>query len=270
MKKNIGIEELKKIQLDILCHVDVFCKENNIQYFACGGTLIGTVRHHGYIPWDDDIDIMMLRSEYERFMSEYFSKDNSEYKLYNHKILKDYILPFAKIANSKTVIKEPTEYSLDYGINIDIFPIDKLPDDRNEQVQHYAKLKRLIDIHGLKLMSVSKERSLFKNIILSASHIVLSPISIEYLNKRIEKLARKYETLADNKYCGISVWGYGTREINLSSNYKSSQIAPFEDTMVPIPVGYDNYLSCVYGDYMKLPPLEKQCSHHIFEAWWKL
>lgn len=269
MNKNIGVEELKAIQLDILRHVDSFCKGNGIQYFACGGTLIGTVRHHGYIPWDDDIDIMMLRSEYEKFMAEYQLKDSSEYKLYNHKISKGYILPFAKIANTKTVIKEPTEYSLDYGINIDIFPIDKLPDNKEEQSQHYARLKRLIDIHGLKLMSISKERSLLKNIILSVSHIVLSPISIGYLNKRIEKLARKYETLADNKYCGISVWGYGTREINLSSNFNSSQNAPFEDTMVPIPVGYDNYLSCVYGDYMKLPPVEKQCSHHVFEAWWK-
>ena len=267
-KKTINVEELKKIQLNILKHVDKFCQEHHIKYFMCGGSLIGTIRHKGFIPWDDDIDIMMLRDDYERFVSEYSANTESTYLIHSSSNDDGWFLPFAKIEDTNTILKEHIEKKNIIGINIDVFPIDNVPDNQNLQSAMYKTWRKWFNIHGLKLMSTVKERTFIKNAILVFFHLVLSLVPYKYLVKKIETNAMQYSN-QKTKYCGIAVWGYGKKEINLKSNFEDVIMMPFEDITVPVPVGYDNYLTSVYGDYMMLPPAEKRTSHHDFEAWWK-
>lgn len=269
MKKYINTEELRNVQLDILKHVDNFCKENDIKYFLCGGSMIGAVRHHGFIPWDDDIDIMLLREDYEKFISIYSEKDKSEYKLHSLLTDKKYSSTYVKIDNSRTVLKEYVEEpTAEIGINIDVFPVDDLPNNKEAQKKIYKRYGYYRALIDLKNVRFSKERVWYKNLVLLISHLLLKPVSMRKLADLIENNAVKYKGKTSD-YCGIVVWGYGLREINYRKNWDDCILVDFEDMKAPIPVGYDNYLTCVYGDYMKLPPEEKRISHHAFEAYWK-
>lgn len=268
MKEIVG-DELKHVQLDILKHVDGFCRKHSIRYFMSGGSLIGAIRHKGFIPWDDDIDIMMLRPDYEKFIAEYSEKDSSYYRVHSSRLDKHFTLPYAKVDNSKTVLIEHIEHPLSIGVNIDVFPIDIIPQDKEEQKRIFNNFMKQMMLFSLKQVSLNKDRTFFKNVFLFFSHIFLKPLSLSTIVSRIEKNAMRYINEESPKYCGVAVWGYGIREVNLLSNYSTALEAPFEDMVVTIPVGYDNYLRGVYGDYMQLPPEEKRVTHHDFEAYWK-
>lgn len=265
--KTIQTKELKSIQLDILKHIDKFCKDNDIKYFLSGGTMLGAVRHKGFIPWDDDIDIMMFRKDYERFIKIYSEKDKSEYHVYSSRLDKSYPYPYAKIDNSKTVFEEEILGAIKMGVNIDLFPIDTISNNPLLQEKQYKRLDFLTKIITVKRLPLVKKRGFIKNFILLLSHIIFLFESFPCLVKKIEKNALLYNNQYSD-FCGVAVWGYGKREINLKSNWDEIIYVPFEDIIAPIPKGYDNYLTNVYGDYMQLPPIEKRISHHNFIAYW--
>jgi len=265
--REINTEELKSIQLDILRFVDKFCKEKGIKYFLCGGTLIGAVRHHGYIPWDDDIDIMMLRPDYERFVKEFSESNTSYYKIFSHVIDKDVLFPFSKVGDTRTKLIENIRAIKDNSVNIDVFPIDYLPDDKMARERLVRKnYRRFITLRRM-LTKCTSDRTMIQNLLLVPFHIfryVYKPSKLISIITRDAISARP----SDTRYCGIIVWGYGLREINNVSNFKSTSKAEFEGEYFDIPVGYDLYLKTVYGDYMKLPPEEKRVTHHHFKAYW--
>ena len=122
MKPIADVNEMRKIQMDILLFIHQFCIDNGIQYSLAWGTMLGAIRHKGYIPWDDDIDIMMTRPEYDRFCK-LFHDERSIYKLYDVHTDKKWIYPFAKISDERTIRVEKNALD-EIGINIDVFPID--------------------------------------------------------------------------------------------------------------------------------------------------
>ncbi len=269
MCKQIDIKELRSIQLNILDHVDTFCKEHNIRYFLCGGTMLGAVRHKGYIPWDDDIDIMMLRDEYDKFIQLYYEIDKSEFHIHHYTFERYFPYSFAKIDNSNTTfIENMAGKTTPIGVNIDIFPIDVVPEDISKQKWMFRRFEFLQTIMELKQVQPIKGRVWYKNLILHISHILLRPVPIHFIVKLLNKNATRYNNQS-SKYCAIAVWGYGRREMNLRSNWDDFILMPFEKQAFPVPIGYDKYLSCVYGDYMKLPSEEKRVSTHDFTAYWK-
>ena len=268
MKRIEEISEIKRIQLDILSHVDCFCREYGIKYFLSGGTAIGAVRHKGYIPWDDDIDIMMLRADYDRFIYSYIENDKSVFKLHAPEFDRNYFVPFVKIDNSLTIIEENVNTRSSMGINIDVFPIDELPEDPDYQTRIYRRVGYLMKIYYLKQIEFNRKRSFVKNVILGIGRLLLVPIPLKKITRMISDYPKGF-SFPDSKYCGAVVWGYGKREINLRSNFDDVLYCDFEQFKFPLPIGYDNYLRSVYGDYMKLPPEEKRVSHHSFQAFWK-
>lgn len=262
MRKSITIKELKEIQLNILENVDKYCEVNGLQYFLAYGTLIGAIRHKGYIPWDDDIDIYMPRPDYDIFITEY-NKTNSLYKVIDKSIDANYTIAFAKVHDTRTQINETMYQKEDFGVYIDIFPLDGI--ENNEKAikitrfRHYLNTKRAI---------LGRTRTFSKNIFLAIGKICLLPFSTKYILNKMERIAREinYEKA---KYVNSFFSSTAYKEIVNKNIFEDYELVKFEHLTCRIPKGYDELLKKNYGNYMELPPIEKQVSHHVFEAWWK-
>ncbi len=268
--ERITPEEQKKIQLKILKYTADICKENNIKYFLGGGTLLGAIRHKGYIPWDDDIDIMIPREDYEKLIELFSVNENSDYKLLCYKNCDDYYYPFAKIVNKRTKMEELKFNDIkEMGIYIDVFPIDFLPNNEKKIKQifkKYDKIYKLVAIQNarcLNKVTESKIKLFLKKLLLP---IVRKPKVRKMLLKKIDKLAYNYKDT--DKVACIS-GRYLEVEIMPKEYISDSILVDFEDMKFTIPVGYDEYLRKHYGDYMKLPPKEKQVAEHETVAYWR-
>ena len=130
MEENLKLEEMKKVEIEILKKIDEVCSENNIVYSLAGGSAIGAVRHKGFIPWDDDIDIMMLREDYDKLQNVMNDKDYKGIKLLSINNDENFPYPYMKAVSLNTTGKEiGIDKIKDYGVFIDIFPVDKVPTD---------------------------------------------------------------------------------------------------------------------------------------------
>lgn len=270
MRKIEKLEELKKIQLDILMSLHGFCMSHNIQYSLAAGTLIGAVRHKGFIPWDDDIDVYMLREEYNKLITLFPKEYEGKYSLLCLETDNNWYRSFGKLVDVRTVEIEKTRNKYKgMGIGIDIFPIDDVPDD-DEQWKKYDKKRRFIrDMFTIKTLCYSNKRGLVKNMVIFMGRILLMPFPFSYLSKLMDRYSKKnngqgYAHVYENS------WGvYNSKRPWLKKDLKEVIDAEFEGKIVKIMKGYDDYLTTVYGDYMQLPPEEKRVSHHAFTAYWK-
>lgn len=261
MKKLIGLDELKRIQLDMLVDVDRFCRANNIRYSLAYGTLLGAIRHGGYIPWDDDIDICMPRPDYERFISTY-SGCQGCYKCYSTKLFPDYMLSFAKVSDERTVLCETLYEKDEFGIYIDVFPVDAMGEKK--QIIKSIWLNRFLNTKK----AVLGHRSLKKDIILALGKVVLYPVSTSKVLSVMETVASKYR-FGDTPTCEIFCSSTVERENVPTSYFFDYDSAIFEGFSFCVVRNFDDYLTALYGNWRELPPVEKRVSTHVFEAWWK-
>lgn len=267
MRQIKEINELREIQMNILSYVDKICREHDIHYSISGGTLLGAVRHKGYIPWDDDIDIMMTRENYIKFETIFPKCANKQYCLFSNSKDKDFCQPYLNVADVRTYYDMPG-YPKNMGVNIDIFPVDHISEDENVRKSLFFKvrcLRYLFDIKGLRWR---KERSLLKNLLMVLFKSMLFFISRKTLSKRIENIALNAGNINSNLRACI-VWGYGTKEVLLASLFDDYIDIMFEDRTYMAIKNYEAYLHNLFGDYMQLPPVEKRISHHEFTAYWK-
>lgn len=261
--KYIHQEELKKIQLNILDVVSAFCEDQGLSYFLGYGTLIGAIRHHGYIPWDDDIDIVMPRQDYDKFVQS-FNDKNQIVCVVEHSLNRKYEIPFAKAYDSRTMMRETMYKETNtFGVYIDIFPLDGW--GGREQL---SKIKRLYQFLNAKKAVIDSQRSFKKNCIIALGKIALTAVSTSLILDKMDKTARScnYET-ADKVKSFFSV--YGEKEVCDKNLLKETILVDFEGKKYRVPANYDIYLRGIYGDYMKLPPEDKRQSTHVFQAWWK-
>lgn len=267
--RKINFDELKELQLSILDEVAEFCDKENINYFLTAGTLIGAIRHKGYIPWDDDIDICMLREDYEKFIR-IFPRNHDNLYIYKHDEKEHPECPFffTKVCKRGTVINE---FFLDNdkikgcGVNIDIFPIDRSPsyEKAKRAINKIMMIKRLV---GIK--SSQKDFSSLKGIGKYLISLLLMPISVNFFNRMLNNVLAK-ECSKDGQFAACMVWGYGEREIISSDTFNSSIDVDFEGRKFKAMKKYEVYLTAVYGDYMKLPPEEQRVTHHSFEGYYE-
>ena len=200
MKKIDNVDEIKKIELDILLHIHDFCKKNGLLYFLAYGTLIGAIRHKGFIPWDDDIDIQMTRADYNWMIENYNKMNpNSRYKLISPDMCESRH-PFVKFVDTHTV---KIEKGLDYGdftvgIDVDIFPLDGEPDEEYEYEKWYEKLKRIYTLHMY--CSKDSKTNIKRRIIVPLIRFFTG--GRERLMKTATKLHTKYP-YAESKYVGV-------------------------------------------------------------------
>ena len=261
--RTITAEELRKIMLDILKDVASFCDANGITYFLSCGTLIGAVRHHGFIPWDDDIDIDMPRPDYERFIKLYSEK--GRYALCSP-YDKDSMFFYAKVYDDRTIKKEEIICHGDYkpiGVDIDIFPIDGQPDDFEKFKRDTNFRLRIIAMFLLSVKPISI-RDIKNGVLSIISHL----IGWRRLLNRYIISAKRYDYETSSKVGLISPHSRYNNRLDKSIFEKKTKVQ-FEDGNFWAPSDYNTFLTNIYGDYMTPPPVEKRNSTHIASYFWK-
>ena len=265
--KELSLEELKVIELDILKMFHTFCIEHNIRYFLAYGTLLGAIRYKGFIPWDDDVDVLVPREDYDRLLKIF--KDSNQYHLYAFERNEKYCYPFAKLCDTRTRLVE-TFYpnnGVNLGVNIDIFPLDNWDNDLQKAQKEVHRIRKLNAC--LSYMKVEKPQT--NNPIRYAAWSVVIAFckmrgSAHYIKKVIQECVKAKQT--GSRYVGAKAWPiWGERGIIPAEAFSDSIDIEFEGEMFPAPVGYDTYLRCLYGDYLPEPPVEKRKTHHNFKAY---
>ena len=257
------LRSVQLTQLEILKEVDRICKENNIIYWLDSGTLLGAVRHKGFIPWDDDLDIGMPRNDYNRFLQLAKVKLDKNYFIQNWYVDENYQLPFSKIRKKGTVYTEFQfrNSSSWNGIYIDIFPYDLYANDKVQGIK--LKLIKLMILAKCGITSWREENGInWKKFITHIPTRLLSHFfSKEELINKYEKIAIKHNNEKCEYYFPQGISNYGKWIIPVSAMEEMIEM-PFEDTFFKVPKGYDEYLTHAYGDYMKLPPEDQRENRH--------
>lgn len=261
-EQKIQIEDLKKIQIEILNVFTDFCEKNNINYWLSFGTLIGAIRHKGYIPWDDDIDIAMLREDYDKLINA-FNLENSRYKFYCYENNKDFLYPYGKVLDTNTILYEPDKKGNKIAVNIDVFPFDKAPEDEKRKKRMFRKNILLRKLDTIRITH-NPRGNVFRKMLVHAIRLVLKIFPKDFFVKKMINNSKKYLNLKTNKIGVFDGYSVVTIEKDLVSNCIEGE---FEGKKYKIPSGYDKFLKCYYGDYMKLPPKEERVPHHKFEAY---
>lgn len=257
--KPIDLKEQKQILLNILVKIDKFCEENNLRYSLGGGTLLGAVRHKGFIPWDDDVDIMMPRPDYDKFVHNFNGYDK-DLTCIAYEIDRQYLYPFGKVYQNKTILEEPLT-SNKHGIFIDIFPLDGFPSNIPERKRY---LKSLYFWRMLLYIKTLKYNGTFERFI---KKTIASFIPAPFLQKIIQKKMTKYP-FSTSQYRGAVSGIYAEKECYEHSVFEEYTEIQFEGYHFKAIKNYDSYLRQHYGDYMQLPPAEQQISQHTNAAYW--
>ena len=260
------IKQIQDTIFPIICEIDEFCRERGIQYYLCAGSCLGAVRHHGFIPWDYDADIMFPRPDYERFIREYKEKPNDKYEIGALEIDPNWNLQYGRIWDKRTIFKKKNLNDMDIGAFVDIYPIDGFPENQI-LVRSYLFRMRLYQFLGYasnKTAYLPTEKYVpLKKVI----HLLVKPFGWRHFSKKMDRLALKYP-YEKSEHVGVGVApDYGKREIMEKAFYNGEARCKFNDRELAIPKEYDKYLSTLYGDYMKVPEGAKESSYAMVSRW---
>lgn len=261
MAEELKCKEIQEYGAKIISNIDEYCRKNELSYFMAGGTVLGAVRHKGFIPWDDDVDLMMPRPDYEKFIRDF--KDD-RYIVSSCEYDSDYNTPFARVWDSKTELRFLTSEDKTIGVFVDIFPIDGYPDNSYIAKLHMYRLKYRrfkINAANRKAFLPGEKYTFLKKLVKC-----LWRKSGNYYSRQLNLLAKKY-SYDDCRYVGVTTTTVHIfKERNPKKLYEKTVYLDFEGMKLPAPIGYKRYLQKLYGDYMKLPPEDKRISEHSFTA----
>lgn len=263
MRQITDIKELRSLQMDLLNEVHTFCQKNNITYFLSSGTLIGAVRHKGYIPWDDDIDLYMPRRSYEQFVRQY-KASSPRFQLLEPRLTKHYFYTFAKLADTRTHMVETWYQNFPIGVNIDIFPLDYVTDNSTLRCFQFKLKKNLFRIYIDKQVPLLRDRhpfGIFKRFVCK-----LLPLPVPLLNLWMRNIAYRHKPSAT--VCNMTEMGPSIKGCFSAEAVQGTVDIEFEGPLYKTMSGYAEYLTHTYGDYMTLPPVSQRQTHQ-FEAYYK-
>lgn len=252
-KRELTTEEIRAKQLELVAYIVDVCEKNELNYYMTGGTLLGAVRHKGYIPWDDDIDLTIPMPDYRKMIDIMIAEDKYEvYTMYNNPESCNAF--YMRLIDRDTIRKSwGFPYLTTSGVDIDIFPLIGMPDNANERQAFFDRLRRLVSRYYL--ISVETEK-----------------ITDEILDKKkrirdeVLEMIEKYN-FYESEYGGYILSKYWERDIMPTSVYDGKIEMPFEDTTLIAPTGYKEYLERIFGDFMKLPPEKEQYVTHNYKIY---
>lgn len=268
----LTLDEIKACELNILREFHAFCEKNGLTYFLAGGTLLGAIRHKGFIPWDDDIDVMMPRPDAMRLLERAKDGLNDDLQLDTWYLNEKSTSTMIKIVDRRTTaVFEDTVVQPGYGVWIDVFVADGVPDDRAQNEKDFKKTRLLMDLLTASLTKIGVER---RTPLLTKLQYLLVPVILPirgvgygtYIRK-IFQISMRYDY---NAYDRIAVYEGrgGIREIMEKKRLFPRILVEFEGESFYTMHNYDEYLHNMYGDYMTPPPPEKQVSRHLMRVKW--
>lgn len=255
---NDQLAALKQIELQSFKAFLQVCEKLNLRYYLLGGTLLGAVRHQGFIPWDDDIDIGMPRADYEIFLKKGQALLPEHLFLQHADTDPEYLMCYCKLRNNNTTFLETTARNLriNHGVFIDIFPLDFCPDGEKQRNRIYQKMafyNRRISLEFYYPQKQTLKRRLYSTVLRC-----LLPSAKNAVQKRNALLRNVKSSSFWANYGGA----WGKKEIMPACWYGPGVTLTFEGLQVTAPLHYEKWLTQVYGDYMQLPPVEKRVTHH--------
>ena len=272
----ISLDEYKKIILIGLIFISDICDKNNLNYFLYAGTLLGAVKYKGFIPWDDDIDIVLLRDDYEKLLKLLEENENEDYKVLHVGNTKDYYYPYAKLVHKKTKVIENAKEIDELGAYVDIFPLDGIADGYEKEINkmrfiwNLAARRMRIKNSEYKSSTVrfDKDNVRFrkmKDFIYIFTDYITLPLGNKFWASVLDKKLKKHN-IADYNY--VSRYKYNI-EVFEKSLFMETAMYDFEGTQFKSIKDYNFLLTIAYGDYMKELPKERQRSHHQMEVTWR-
>ena len=258
---------LNPIQLKLLEMIDWFdhyCKKNNLKYYVVGGTLLGAIRHKGFIPWDDDVDIALPRPDYIRLL-ELFAGIEDKYLLESpYSGNEDYLYSFSKLYDTSTTLIEKTKKNCKRGIYIDIFPLDGIGNTEEESIANYKKVDKLNMFLMTRTCAIRKQRAFYKNAsIVLARAIPSFIVNDKELSKKVDRISAAI-SFEKSEYVGNLMGAYRVREIFRKEYIGQTARYPFENIYVNGFEHFEEYLTHIYGEWRKLPPEGKRHGAHDY------
>lgn len=274
MKKELSIEEIQKVSFEILKKVVSLCNDLGLRYYIFYGSLIGIIRHKGFIPWDDDLDIVMPREDYEILINYFITHNNllENLELFEPRVNENYPYMIARISDNRYILDTKNEINYGLGIFIDIYPLDGLGNTIKDAISLGKKGDHLSSMcyqSTRTKFEIGTTKSTFRKIIKFPVFLLSKIIGKTYYQSKLQKLSN-INAYNSSKYVGCVVWlSGGKKDIFKREWFNESLQLPFDDTNVCIPKEYEIILKQIYGDYMKLPPISERFGHHNYRAYLK-
>lgn len=255
----MDLQQIQRMELRILEDFADCCDRHQLRYYLAGGTLLGAVRHHGFIPWDDDIDVIMPRPDFEQFIETVYGGELGNYRLVDDYHKNPDANPYAKLENPNVKVKEKI-YKDSRNLWIDIFPMDGMPKEDGELDRHLKKIAK----YNYRLWQAQSDAQNLKNPLKRWAKKILFFYYRKrgglYYARKMTACAKSYD-FDDSEYVGCAVGKYGKKERLKKSEFEGRMLAEFEGKQFYISEGYDRYLRNLYGDYMQIPEEDKKHVH---------
>ncbi len=264
---NICLRQVQEVEYELLVEFDRICRENHIPYQLFAGTLLGAVRHHDFIPWDDDIDVCMLRDDFDEFLKICPKVLDKKYFLQTHETDPQSVVQFAKIRKNGTLYENDIDNlpETNTGIWIDVFPLDKTKHGTfSEKIQYFEVTALYAMITSTVKNRVSVCRTPWKKMLRQGMYGVSKIIPKRAMENRLYRVMTRYndvDTGYVGNYANGTGWSY-TAHVRKTENYYDMIDMEFHGGKFPVPKNYHEILTHTYGDYMKFPPEEARRPTH--------
>ncbi|MEG2053193.1 MAG: LicD family protein [Bacilli bacterium] len=266
------LKKLHSVELEILEVIANICDKNNIRYSTAFGTVLGAIRHQGFIPWDDDVDLIMPREDYDRFIEIVKKENNTKYKLLIPDENHDYISVVTKFEKVGTSFIPEIEKQMkcNRGIAVDIFPLENVAnnlDERERQFKNAWFWGRIMFLRGVAIPAIPYKglKKKLAEIICWLAHyfLVIFHIKQQFICRKYRQATTRYNNISTREVTSFEDANLRDYVMSLDKIFPCKRV-DFEDIKINVPNDYDYYLKKIYGDYMQLPPVKERKNHYPY------